>query len=82
MQNAAPRLPQRFNFAQHLLTLNEARGDKIAYRDDRCALSYADLADPKWKGKLGIEADDYDWFGSISHVVGEEQTRKTFASIF
>jgi acyl-CoA synthetase (AMP-forming)/AMP-acid ligase II len=44
MQNAAPRLPQRFNFAQHLLTLNEARGDKIAYRDDRCALSYADLA--------------------------------------
>ena len=44
MQNAAPRLPQRFNFAQHLLTLNEARGNKIAYRDDRCALSYADLA--------------------------------------
>lgn len=26
MQNAAPRLPQRFNFAQHLLELNKARG--------------------------------------------------------
>jgi benzoate-CoA ligase len=44
MQNAAPQLPQRFNFAQHLLALNEARGNKIAFRDDRCELSYAELA--------------------------------------
>jgi benzoate-CoA ligase len=43
MQNAAPQLPQRFNFAQHLLALNEARGNKIAFRDDRCDLSYAEL---------------------------------------
>ena len=43
--------------------------------------SYAGFIDPKWKGKLGIEADDYDWFGSISHIVGEEQTQKTFAAI-
>jgi benzoate-CoA ligase len=43
MQNAAPQLPQRFNFAQHLLALNEARGNKIAFRDDRCELSYAEL---------------------------------------
>ena len=43
MQNAAPQLPQRFNFAQHLLALNEARGNKIAFRDDQCELSYAEL---------------------------------------
>ena len=43
MENAAPPLPQRFNFAQHLLAHNEARGSKIAYRDDRCELSYAEL---------------------------------------
>jgi len=44
MQNAAPRLPQRFNFAQHLLELNKARGGKIAYRDDHSELSYGELA--------------------------------------
>ena len=43
MQNAAPELPQRFNFAQHLLALNQSRGNKIAFRDDRCELSYAEL---------------------------------------
>src|SRR5256712_10755505 len=26
---------------------------------------YADLLDPKWKGKLGIEAKEEDWFASV-----------------
>jgi iron(III) transport system substrate-binding protein len=43
--------------------------------------SYEGFVDPKWKGKLGIEADDYDWFGSISHIVGEDKARSTFAAI-
>ena len=43
--------------------------------------SYEGFIDPKWKGKLGIEADDYDWFGSIAHVVGEEKIRATFSAI-
>ena len=32
--------------------------------------SYADLLDPKWKGKLGIEAKDQDWFASVVDVMG------------
>ena len=43
--------------------------------------SWTDLVQPKWKGKLGIEADDYDWFGSVSHIVGEEKARATFSAI-
>ena len=27
--------------------------------------TYEDLLDPKWKGKLGIEADDAVWFGAL-----------------
>jgi iron(III) transport system substrate-binding protein len=27
--------------------------------------SYQDLLDPKWKGKLGIEATNYDWFATV-----------------
>lgn len=43
--------------------------------------SYEGFVDPKWKGRLGIEADDYDWFGSISHIVGEDKARSTFTAI-
>jgi benzoate-CoA ligase len=36
--------PERFNFAQHLISLNEARGNKAAFIDDQGKLSYAALA--------------------------------------
>ncbi len=36
--------PSCFNFAEHLLKINESRGTKPAFVDDTEALSYADLA--------------------------------------
>ena len=32
--------------------------------------SYADLLDPKWKGKLGIEAKNQDWFATVVGLNG------------
>src|SRR5260370_30001011 len=32
--------------------------------------TYKDLLDPKWKGKLGIEAKDEDWFASLVDIMG------------
>jgi iron(III) transport system substrate-binding protein len=32
--------------------------------------SYKDLLDPKWKGRLGIEAKNQDWFASVVDVMG------------
>jgi len=32
--------------------------------------SYADLLDPRWKGKLGIEAKNQDWFAAVVDVMG------------
>ena len=32
--------------------------------------TYGDLLDPKWKGKLGIEAKDEDWFASVVDIMG------------
>jgi ABC-type Fe3+ transport system substrate-binding protein len=40
--------------------------------------SYADLADPKWKGKLGVESDDGNWLMTMSHTMGEDQAQKLF----
>ncbi len=35
--------------------------------------TYADLANPKWKGKLGIEADDNNWLMALCTALGEQQ---------
>jgi iron(III) transport system substrate-binding protein len=42
---------------------------------------YEDLVDPKWKGKLGIEAADSDWFSAIVTDMGEEKGLKLFREI-
>jgi iron(III) transport system substrate-binding protein len=35
--------------------------------------TYADLLDPRWKGKLGIEAKNDDWFATVVHQLGSEE---------
>jgi len=40
--------------------------------------SYRDLLDPKWKGKLGIEAKNQDWFASVVDVMGGGEKGLTF----
>jgi iron(III) transport system substrate-binding protein len=39
-------------------------------RKDSLPRTYKDLLDPRWKGKLGIEAKDQDWFASVVDVMG------------
>jgi len=43
--------------------------------------SYEDLLDPKWKGKLGIEADDSVWFGALANTMGEGKAVKLFRDL-
>jgi iron(III) transport system substrate-binding protein len=43
--------------------------------------SFEDLLDPKWKGKLGIEADDYDWFATVVTSLGEQKGLELFRNI-
>ena len=43
--------------------------------------SYADLLDPKWKGKLGIESSDEDWFATVLGALGEERGLDLFRRI-
>lgn len=47
----------------------QAYNTKLLRRDE-LPKDYADLLDPKWKGKLGIEAKDQDWFSSVVDVMG------------
>lgn len=43
--------------------------------------SYEDLTAPRWKGKLAVEADDYDWFASVVNFYGEEKGLALFHEI-
>jgi iron(III) transport system substrate-binding protein len=43
--------------------------------------SYRDLLDPRWKGRLGIEAEDQIWFGAITRELGGASGVKLFREI-
>ncbi len=43
--------------------------------------SFEDLLDPKWKGKLGIETEDFDWFAATVTAMGEARGVKLFRDI-
>ena len=50
-------------------------------RKEDAPKSYEDLADPKWKGKLGIEGENAGWFMTLAAVRGEEKTIDLFRRI-
>jgi iron(III) transport system substrate-binding protein len=66
-------------------------GDRVqvftaAYNTDKVKKAdlpktFEDLLDPKWKGKLGIEAADNDWFSAVVTELGEEKGLKLFRDI-
>jgi iron(III) transport system substrate-binding protein len=43
--------------------------------------SYGELLDPRWKGRLGIEASDEDWFAEVVQALGEEKGLKLFRDL-
>jgi iron(III) transport system substrate-binding protein len=43
--------------------------------------TYQDLLKPEWKGKLGIEAEDFDWFAQVVMELGEAQGLRLFRDI-
>jgi len=43
--------------------------------------TWEDLANPKWKGKIGIEQEDSDWLAGIFTDIGDARARKVFKDI-
>ncbi len=43
--------------------------------------SFAELTNPRWKGRLGIEADDQDWLAGVLAQIGEAKGIELFRSI-
>ncbi len=43
--------------------------------------TFQDLLKPEWKSRLGVEAEDYDWFAQVVTALGEERGLKLFRDI-
>ncbi len=43
--------------------------------------TYQELLDPKWKGKLGIEAKNQEWYATVVMSMGEEKGINLFRAI-
>src|SRR3954466_3187590 len=50
-------------------------------KKDELPRSYADLVNPRWKGRLGIEADDQDWLAGVLAQMGEQRGIQLFRDI-
>lgn len=50
-------------------------------RKEELPASYADLLHPRWKGRLGIEASDEDWFAAVVQQLGEDKGLKLFRDL-
>lgn len=53
--------------------------DKV--KKEELPKTFEDLADPKWKGRLGIEAEDEAWFGTYLRLVGQDKGLRTFSQM-
>ncbi|MBI4526766.1 MAG: extracellular solute-binding protein [Deltaproteobacteria bacterium] len=38
--------------------------------------TYEDLLHPKWKGKMGLDQGDIEWYITVLHLMGEERGRR------
>jgi ABC-type Fe3+ transport system substrate-binding protein len=43
--------------------------------------SYEDLKDPRWRGRLAVEADDSDWFATLVSKLGRDKGVELFREI-
>ena len=73
-------LPHREWIGTRLNIFAMAYNTKLVKKED-LPKTYRDLLDPKWKGKLGIEAEDSDWFAGVIGQLGEEKGLKLFRDI-
>jgi ABC-type Fe3+ transport system substrate-binding protein len=72
--------PHRQWVSIYLSTFVQAYNTNLV-RKESLPRSYHDLLNPEWKGRLGIEAEDFDWFAQVVMDLGEAQGLRLFRDI-
>jgi len=73
-------MPHREWVGTRLNVIVAAYNTKLVKKDE-LPKTLDDVANPKWKGKLGIEASDFDWFATVTSELGEAKGLKVFRDI-
>jgi iron(III) transport system substrate-binding protein len=73
-------LPHREWIATRLNIFTCAYNTKALKKED-LPKTYADLLDPKWKGKIAVEADDNDWLAGTVTKMGYDKGVALFREI-
>lgn len=71
-------VPSHREWAATILSVWVQAYNTNAVRKEELPKSYRDLLDPKWKGKLGIESKNDDWFATVVHLLGGEEKGLAF----
>lgn len=74
-------LPAHREWVATLLTVFVQAYNTNLIKKEELPKSYQDLLNPKWKGKLGIETEDFDWFAAVVTDMGEAKGTKLFRDI-
>ena len=64
-------VPPHHKWAAHYLNVWVQAYNTHKVRKDELPKTYADLLDPRWKGRLGIEAKNEEWFFTVIEGMGE-----------
>ncbi len=63
-------VPAHQQWAATLLSVWVQAYNTNAVKKEDLPRTYLELLDPKWKGKLGIEAKNQDWFQTVVEIMG------------
>ena len=63
-------VPAHQQWAATLLSVWVQAYNTNLIKKDELPKTYADLLNPKWKGKLGLEAKNQDWFQTMVEIMG------------
>jgi iron(III) transport system substrate-binding protein len=77
----AGTLPQHREWATSTMDVFVQAYNTELVKRDELPKTYQDLADPRWKGRLGIEAEDQAWFGTLLRNLGERDGARLFADV-
>lgn len=74
-------LPAHHEWAGTRLNVFVQAYNTNAVRKDELPKRWEDLLQPRWKGRLAIEAGDYDWLSGLFGKLGEANGAKLFKEI-
>jgi iron(III) transport system substrate-binding protein len=72
--------PHRQWVSIYLSTFVQAYNTNLV-RQESLPKTYRDLLNPEWKGRIAIEAEDFDWFAQVVMDMGEARGLQLFRDI-